>query len=44
MVMISLVSELSVALPLDLPTLEERLFPGGSKSQPEIIDMAKQFK
>jgi hypothetical protein len=36
--------QLAVALALDLPTLEESLFPGGGTSQLASIDTAKQFK
>ena len=36
--------ELAAALALDLPGLEQRVFPRGSKGFPKVIDMAKQFE
>jgi len=36
--------ELAAALALDLPCLEQGVFPRGSKGFPKVIDMAKQFE
>jgi hypothetical protein len=36
--------QLAAALALDLPAVEQRLFPGRGRGQPEIIDSAEQFE